>query len=358
VTAQPELLVVGVAALDRQTPLLIDAGAVVGMNRVGPSGAELLFGGPSRVFHPLAAQVVAVAVGPARPHQVRQRLRERLIMTAAFHERALDPLTVGDVGGHAEHGVRPAGLVPQRALHREIGAIAVGERHHLLLGQRRVGLHDAAVHRHEPLGDRRAEQIDVGASENLFRRDLEELEEALVHEEILAREILHVGDGRRAVAHRLQQAAASLQRAMGFAFFRLVSKDEHDAVDFTGRVPHRRRAVGNRAHPALLVAQHRAAGEHDGSALAQHLRHRAFDRARGVLVHDREDVVEPAVEHFVQRPAREPLGHRVHEADVSMPIGDDDGIPDARKRRAPFECRPALGHLRFPHRTAEVGDSD
>jgi hypothetical protein len=83
--------------------------------------------------------------------------------------------------------------------------------------------------------------------------------------------------------------------------------------------------------PALRD-QHGVIGEsHHGAAL-QHLLDRILDRAPSPLVDDVEHLFAVAADGVPHRPAGEVLGHRIHELDVAVDVGGDDGVADALER--------------------------
>src|SRR3954453_2484034 len=101
-----------VAALDGRHPARHRALVVVGVQQLDPAVPELLALWDAGILDPLAAQVVAVAVGPTGPYQLRQRLGQGAEPLLALAQRLLGPLVLGDVPGqgHSE----PAATLPER----------------------------------------------------------------------------------------------------------------------------------------------------------------------------------------------------------------------------------------------------
>jgi hypothetical protein len=77
---------------------------------LGPAVANLRLGGTSGVLDPLLAEEIAVTVRTAGPDQVRQRLRQRLIVLPAFEQRLIGPFTSRDVAYERTETSRAADL--------------------------------------------------------------------------------------------------------------------------------------------------------------------------------------------------------------------------------------------------------
>jgi hypothetical protein len=224
--------------------------------------------------------------------------------------------------GRAGFGVRIGGVL-FRQLARETQLVRIAVRHGRLSRARGVGV---AHFDRAPIGDHRYGELRDG-----LQRDF-------------------VVERRAERLAGLGQEIAP--RPIDF-FSRHVAEHEHDAEQLAAFAADGRATVVDRDFVAVARAQHGVVGEPDDGALAQHFRDRALDERARLFGKDVKNLFEraPACVRFA--PARQLLGHGVHEAHEAVLVGGDHGVTDAAERdREPaprlvlaFEPRGAVERL-------------
>src|SRR6185437_1429582 len=111
-----------------------------------------------------------------------------------------------------------------------------------------------------------------------------------------------------------------------------VPEYHHDADELSVREPYRSAAVVDRNAPAVAGDQDRVVGEADDAARLQYPGDRVLHRLAAELIYNAEDLLERLISCVRQRPAGDPLGHRVEERHTSGHIGHDDRVTDALQR--------------------------
>ena len=121
-----------------------------------------------------------------------------------------------------------------------------------------------------------------------------------------------------------------------------VAEHEDHAVDRSIDAPDRCGAVVDLGHRTVAPPQHGVVREADDDTLAKHLVDGVLDDAAGLLVEDREHVVQRAALGVGGQPAGQALGDRVHERHAARRARRDHRVPDAAQRGRP-QLQRALG---------------
>ena len=138
------------------------------------------------------------------------RVRASLARSAAC-----GPVPIGDVGRHAEDAAGRTGAVAKRRLHGQVGVDDAVERDALFLGQRDIRGDHPAVHLAVALGGFARGDVEVRLADGLGNRAAEQLDEARIHEQVAAFEILRVDHGGGVVGHRLEEDPALVEHPLG-----------------------------------------------------------------------------------------------------------------------------------------------